>query len=54
MLPTGQIKIEDYNYPLPNERIAKFPLENREQSKLLCLKGDKITQRKFFELPELL
>ncbi len=54
MLPTGQIKIEDYNYPLPNERIAKFPLENREQSKLLCLQGDKITQRKFFELPELL
>ena len=54
MLPTGQIKIEEYDYPLPNERIAKFPLENREQSKLLCLKGDKITQRRFFELPELL
>jgi len=54
MLPTAQIKIEDYNYPLPNERIAKFPLENREQSKLLCLQGEEITQRKFFELPALL
>ena len=54
MLPTGQIKIEEYNYPLPPERIAKFPLEKREQSKLLFLKGDEISQRSFFELPELL
>lgn len=54
MLPTGQIKIEDYNYPLPDERIAKFPLASREQSKLLCLQGDEISERKFFELPELL
>ena len=31
----GKIKIEDYNYPLPEARIAKFPLENRDDSKLL-------------------
>jgi len=30
-----EIKIEDYTYPLPDERIAKFPLENRDDSKLL-------------------
>lgn len=29
------IKIADYNYPLPDERIAKFPLKERDQSKLL-------------------
>lgn len=29
------ININDYNYPLPEERIAKFPLENRDDSKLL-------------------
>ena len=29
------IRISDYDYPLPEGRIAKFPLERREQSKLL-------------------
>ncbi|MCF0173508.1 MAG: S-adenosylmethionine:tRNA ribosyltransferase-isomerase [Bacteroidales bacterium] len=33
MIPN--IKIEDYNYPLPEHRIAKYPLENRDDSKLL-------------------
>ena len=32
------IRIEDYNYELPDERIAKFPLERRDQSKLLLYK----------------
>ena len=50
----GAIQIEEYNYELPEDRIAKFPLTNREQSKLLCLKGNDLTQRNFFELPELL
>lgn len=30
-----EIKIEDYTYPLPEGRIARFPLENRDDSKLL-------------------
>ena len=29
------IKIEDYDYPLPEGRIARFPLEHRDDSKLL-------------------
>ncbi len=34
------IRISDYDYPLPEGRIAKFPLERREQSKLLvCRDG---------------
>ena len=31
--PKG-IAIEEYDYALPNERIAKFPLANRDESKL--------------------
>ncbi|HQR92053.1 MAG: S-adenosylmethionine tRNA ribosyltransferase [Bacteroidetes bacterium 24-39-8] len=30
-----KIQIKDYSYELPDERIAKFPLDNRDQSKLL-------------------
>ena len=29
------IRISDYNYPLPDERIAKFPIAQRDHSKLL-------------------
>jgi len=49
-----QIKIEEYNYPLPDDRIAKFPLEQRHLSKLLCLKEDVISEEKFFQIPRLL
>ena len=31
------IRISEFNYPLPDERIAKFPLSVRDQSKLLSL-----------------
>lgn len=36
MIP--DIRIEDYNYPLPDERIAKYPLKERDGSKLLIYK----------------
>ena len=48
------IWIEEYDYSLPPERIAKFPLAKRDQSKMLFLKGNKISERKFSELPILL
>ncbi len=54
MLQPGQIKIDDYNYDLPEDGIAKFPLKERDQSKLLFLKKRKIEERKFSEIPELL
>ena len=54
MLPIGEIKIEDYNYALPNERIAKYPLKQRDLSKLLYLKNDTLSEKKFKEIPELL
>ena len=37
MIP--EIRIEDYNYFLPDDRIAKYPLPSRDASKLLCYKG---------------
>jgi S-adenosylmethionine:tRNA ribosyltransferase-isomerase len=36
-----KIQIKDYTYELPDERIAKFPLENRDQSKLLIAEPGK-------------
>jgi S-adenosylmethionine:tRNA ribosyltransferase-isomerase len=48
------IRIEDYNYDLTEDRIAKFPLENRDQSKLLFYKKGRIEARKFTEIPNLL
>ncbi len=48
------IAIAEYDYPLPNERIAKFPLSQRDQSKLLIYNGREISESQFFHLPELL
>ena len=48
------LRIEDYDYPLPDECIARYPLEQRDHSKLLCLKGDTISEHHFYDLPALL
>lgn len=48
------ILIEDFDYPLPEERIAKFPLEQRDHSKLLCYRNGEITESQFFHISELL
>ena len=41
------ICIEEYDYPLPEERIAKYPLAERDASKLLVLKDNKIEESQF-------
>lgn len=41
------ISIHDFDYNLPNERIALFPLENRDQSKLLIFKNEEIKEDRF-------
>ncbi|MCD7901885.1 MAG: S-adenosylmethionine:tRNA ribosyltransferase-isomerase [Bacteroides sp.] len=46
------IKISNYNYLLPEEYIAKFPLELRDHSKLLIYQQGKIKEDKFYSLPE--
>lgn len=48
------IRISDYNYPLPDERIAKFPLAERDQSKLLIYRHGQVSESQFFHLPELI
>jgi len=48
------IDISNYTYPLPEERIAKFPLAERDASRLLCYRGGSIGHRVFRELPEVL
>lgn len=44
---TQQIRIEDYDYPLPDERIAKFPLAKRDESKLLLYKDGQVSESAF-------
>lgn len=48
------IRISEYNYSLPDERIAKFPLPVRDQSKLLVYRHGDITEGTFTSLPEYL
>ncbi len=52
MIP--DIKIADYNYPLPEDRIAKYPLPARDSSKLLVYRDGSVSERVFRELPSLL
>ncbi len=48
------LRIDDYNYPLPDERIAKHPLAAREQCRLLCWHDGDIEEHKFVDVPGLL
>ena len=48
------IQIADYDYPLPDERIAKFPLAQRDSSKLLLYRHGQVTHTTFCHLPQLL
>ena len=48
------IDINDYDYALPDERIAKFPLAERSASKLLVYRDGAISERHFRDLGEVL
>lgn len=54
MEETKHIRISDYNYPLPDERIAKFPLPVRDQSKLLVYRHGQVSETRFTSLPDYL
>ena len=47
---TKHIHIADYNYPLPSERIAKYPLKERDQSKLLLYRQGNVGEDVFANL----
>ena len=47
-----QIDINDFDYPLPDERIAKFPLAERTSSKLLIYHNGTIRQSHFRDIAE--
>lgn len=49
-----KIQISDYNYILPDNRIADFPLEKRDESKLLIYKKKQIQDAVFLNLPNYL
>ena len=49
-----EILIEDYNYPLPDERIAKYPLAMRDQSKLLIYRDGEVSEDTFCHVGEYL
>ena len=51
---TKHIKISEFNYPLPDERIAKFPLSNRDESKLLVYRQGEVSEDCFTSLPDYL
>jgi len=45
-----EILIEEYNYPLPDERIAKYPLAERDQSKLLVYRNGDVSEDMFYDV----
>lgn len=50
----NSLQLDSYDYPLPNERIAKHPLAQRDQSKLLVYRQGSIQDQHFYHLPDFL
>jgi len=44
------IYIDEYNYPLPDERIAKYPLNQRDHSKLLIYRDGQVSEDHFYNI----
>ncbi len=53
MLNTS-LSTSDFFYHLPDEKIAKFPLSRRDQSKLLAYQNGKISHHFFYDLPQII
>lgn len=52
MIP--EIKIDDYDYPLSEERIAKYPLERRDASRLLEYRDGAVSEHVFSDIPDII
>ena len=53
-MDTKHIQIKDFNYSLPDERIAKFPLAKRDNSKLLLYRHGEVTEDVFHNIAQYL
>ncbi len=53
-MDTKHIKISDYNYPLPDERIAKYPIAQRDHSKLLVYRHGEVGEDTFYNITKYL
>lgn len=53
-MDTKHIQIKDFNYNLPDERIAKFPLTKRDNSKLLLYRHGEVTEDVFHNIAQYL
>ena len=53
-MDTKHIRISDYNYDLPDERIAKFPISQRDHSKLLVYRHGEVSDDVFHHLHDYL
>ena len=51
-MDTKEIQIRDYSYELPDERIAKFPMAQRDHSKLLIYRHGEVGEDVFYNLPK--
>lgn len=54
MIHPKHLSINDFNYHLPDEKIAKHPLAKRDESKLLVFKSGKISESQYKQLDEYL
>ncbi len=54
MLNPETIRLEDYSYLLPEDRIAQIPLEKRDNAKLLHYKNSNISHQNFYDLADFL
>ena len=54
MLDIKNISIDAYDYPLPEDRIAKYPLAERDASKLLVLKDGQLQTSQFKHIGDFL
>ena len=52
MIEVQNIAIAEYDYPLPDERIAKYPLAQRDSSKLLLYNKGVVSEDVFSNLPK--
>ena len=54
MINQNHIFVDEYRYTLPESSIARYPLKEREQSRLLFFDGKSVYHHKFHQLPDLL